>query len=144
MIAQLELVGKWKDKDAIYMVEEEGEVNSEKLIQRVHKILNHKSKEQMHYAFRNAGKLNEETRKKIDEVVDKCEICKKNGCSKSMPIVAIPKATNFNSTVAIALRIVGDKYILWMVCACTRFMKGRVLKDKNPESIIKALHGGWC
>ena len=46
----------------------------------------------MHYAYRNAGKLNEEIRKKIDEIVDKCEICKMNGCSTS-------KATDFNSMV---------------------------------------------
>ena len=70
MLAQLELVGKWEDKDAIYLVENEDEVNSDKAIWKIHKILNHKSKEQMHYAFRNAGKLNEETRKKIDEIVD--------------------------------------------------------------------------
>ena len=35
----------------------------------------------MHNAFRTAGKLNEEIRKKIDEVVDRCEICKNNGHS---------------------------------------------------------------
>ena len=45
----------------------------------------------MHNAFRNAGKLNEEIRKKIDEIVDKCEICKMNGCSTSKPTVAIPR-----------------------------------------------------
>ena len=94
----------------------------------------------MHYAYRNAGKLNEETRKKIDEVVDKCEICKKNGRSKSKPTVAIPKATDFKSIVSIDLKIVGYKYILWMVCTCTRFKQGRVLKEKNPESIMNALH----
>ena len=60
------------------MVENEDEVNSEKVIRKINKILNHKSKELMHYEFRNAGKMNEEIRKKIDEVVDKCEICKKN------------------------------------------------------------------
>ena len=66
LLAQLELVGKWEDKDAIYLVENEDEVNSDKTMQKINKILNHKSEEQMHYAFRNAGKLNEETRKKID------------------------------------------------------------------------------
>ena len=65
LIAQLELVGKWKDKDAIYLVENEDEVNSDKALWMIHKILNHKSKEQMHYVFRNAGKLNEETRKRL-------------------------------------------------------------------------------
>ena len=32
----------------------------------------------MIYAYRNAGKLDEGIRKKIIEIVDKCEICKKN------------------------------------------------------------------
>jgi len=98
----------------------------------------------MHYACRNSGKMNEEIRKKINEVVDKCEIFKKNSQSKSKPIVAIPKATDFNSKVAIDLKIAGDKYILWMVCAGTRFIQGRVMNDKNQESVVKALHRGWC
>ena len=38
----------------------------------------------------------------------------------------------------------GDKYILWIVCTCTRFIQGGVLNDKKPESIVKALHRGWC
>ena len=61
---------------------------------------------------------------------------KKNIRSKSKPTVAIPKATEFNSTVAVDLKIHGDKYMIWMVCACTRFIQGRVLNDKNPESIV--------
>ena len=143
MLVQLEIVGTWKNKDAIYLVDGEDNASSDQAIRKIHNILNNKSKEQIHYAFRNAGKLNEETRKKINEVVYKCDICKKNGNSKSKSTVAIPKAKDFNSTVAIDLKIVGDKYILWMVCACTRFIQGRVLKDKNPESIIKGLHRGW-
>ena len=31
-----------------------------------------------------------------------------------------------------------------MVCTCTKFIQGRELNDKNPESIVKALHRGWC
>ena len=88
----------------------------------------------MHYAFRNAGKLDEETKKKINEILDKCKICKKNSKSKSKPTETIPKAREFNSTVVVDLKINGDKYIIWTVCACTRFIQGRVLNYKNPES----------
>ena len=98
----------------------------------------------MKYAFRNAGKLDEETKKKINEIVDKCKIHKKNSKSKLKPTVAIPKATDYNSAVAIDLKIAGDNYVLWMICACTKFIQGRVLNDKNPEIIVKALHRGWC
>ena len=65
----------------------------------------------MMYAYRNAGKLDEETRKKIKDVVEKCEICKRQSKSKSKPAVAIPKATEFNTIVVIDLKIVGERYI---------------------------------
>ena len=58
--------------------------------------------------------------------------------------MAIPKATEFNSVVAIDLKEIGDKYILWMVCACTKFIQGEVLKDRRAETIVKAIHKGWC
>ena len=47
LIAQLQLVGKWEEKDAIYLVENEEEVNSIKAIWKINKIWNHMSKEQM-------------------------------------------------------------------------------------------------
>ena len=66
------------------------------MIKNIHKISNHKSKEQMKYAFRNAGNLDEETKKKFNDIVERCEYCKTNRKSKSKPRVAIPKATDFN------------------------------------------------
>ena len=45
LIAQLELVGKWKDIFAIHLVEKENEVKSDTAIKRINKILNHRSKE---------------------------------------------------------------------------------------------------
>ena len=45
MIVQLELVGKWEDKDAIYLVDNDDEVKNTKSIKKINKIMNHKSKE---------------------------------------------------------------------------------------------------
>ena len=126
------------------MVKEEKDLKSLKAVTKVHKVLNHKQKEQMFFAFRNAGKLDEETRQLINEVIDRCEICKKSSRSKSKPSVAISRATDFNSVVSFDLKSIGDKYILWMICAFTKFVKGAVVKNKQPETIIKALHGSWC
>jgi hypothetical protein len=65
ILVNLELVGKWEDSEAILLVEKEDEVKSDSAIKKIHKTLNHKSKEQMIYAYRNAGKLDEGVRKKI-------------------------------------------------------------------------------
>ena len=70
-VVNIELVGKWEDSDAIYLVEKEGDVMSDQAVKKIHKALNHKSKEQMIHAYRNAGKFSEETRKKINDVVEK-------------------------------------------------------------------------
>ena len=66
--------------------------------------------------------MDEGIRKKINDIVDKCEIWKKNSKSKPKPTVAIPNAMEFNSIVAMDLKIMGDEYILRMICACTRFI----------------------
>ena len=138
ILVNLELVGKWEDSEAILLVEKEEDTKSDNKIRRIHKNLNHKSKEQMIYAYRNAGKLDEGIRKKIIEIVDKCEICKKNSKSKPKPAVAIPKATEFHTIAAIDLNVMGEKYILWMIYVCTRFIQGRVINDKKPETIMTA------
>ena len=71
-------------------------------------------------------------------------VCRKNARSKSKPPVAILRAKNFNSVIAIDLKVIGDENILWMVCAFTKFIKGIVIKDNNPETIINGLHEAWC
>ena len=37
----------------------------------------------------------------------------------------------------------GKRYILWMICSFTRFIKGVVVKDKEAETIINAIQNGW-
>ena len=58
--------------------------------------------------------------------------------------MAISRATDFNSVVAVDLKMMEDKYILWMVCGFTKFIRGRVINDKSPKSIIKAILEAWC
>ena len=76
-------------------------------------------------AYKNAGKLDKEIRKKINEIVEKCVICKRNSKSKSKPAVVIPKATEFNSIIAIDLKIIRYRYILLIICVVTRFIQGK-------------------
>ena len=94
MLINLETVGEWTDEDSVCFVKKEDDVTTRKAVSKIHRILNHKRIEQMEYVYRNAGKLDTETRKMIREVVESCEICKKNTRSKSKPSVAIPRATD--------------------------------------------------
>ena len=143
-MTKLGIVGRLEDEDAVYMVKKEDNAKDLKKIKKIHQNLNHKSKDQMHMAYRNAGILDTQTRKNIDMVVDNCETCKRNSRSKSKPSVAIPKAGDFNEIVALDLKKVGEKYILWMVCTFTKFVKGVVIKDKKAETVMNAVHMEWC
>ena len=51
ILVNLELVGKWEDSEAILLVEKEEDTKSDSAIKRIHKNLNHKSKEQMIYIY---------------------------------------------------------------------------------------------
>ena len=144
LLARLELVGKWRDEEAVFLVEKEEEAKTMKAVQKIHKVLNHKQKEQMYYAYSSAGKQDKETKKMIDEVVEKCAICKKNSRSKSKPLVAIPRAGDFNSVVALDLKKVGEKYILWMIFTCTKFVKGAVINDKQADTAMNTLQEERC
>ena len=139
MLVNLEKVGEWTDEESIYYVRKETDVKTRKAVSKIHRILNHKREEQIEFAYRYAGKLDTETWRLIKEVVENCEICKKNGRSKSRPSVAIPRATDFNSVVTLDLKQFGNTNVLWMVCAFTKLIKGVVLKDKSA-----GLHRRWC
>ena len=47
MLVKLELVGKWKNEDAVFLVKGEKDLKSEEAVTKIHKVLNHKKKEQM-------------------------------------------------------------------------------------------------
>merc|ERR1711905_37234 len=116
LVVKLQLVGTWNEDEAVFLVQKEKDIKSSTAVEAIHRKLNHKSKEQMLYAFKNAGKLDTETRKNIERVIEKCEICRKNKRSASKSAVAIPRASDFNSIVSLDLKSIGEKYILWMVC----------------------------
>ena len=53
----------------------------------------------MEFAFRNAGRLDDQISKVIKEVVEGCNICQKNAKSRSKPSGAITRAADFNSII---------------------------------------------
>ena len=78
LVVKLELVGTWNEDEAVFLVREEKDVKSMTAVEQIHKKLNHKTKEQMFYAYENAGKLDTDTRKNIEKVLERCQICKRN------------------------------------------------------------------
>ena len=53
-------------------------------------------------------------------------------------MVAIPRASDFNTVVTFDLKEFGKLYVLWMVCVFTKMIKGMVMKDKKAETLIES------
>merc|ERR1712115_316081 len=62
--------------------------------------------------------------------------------SKSLvkPKIALPIATSFNEIVTLDLKQFGDKYVLWCIDLFTRFIQGRLLKNKKAETVLNGIN----
>ena len=70
-------------------------------------------------------------------------MCKKFKKSLGRPKVTIPKVMDFNEVVSLDCKQFGDRYDLWMVCTFTRFIQGKVLKNKEALTVVNALYEAW-
>ena len=118
-------------------------MNDYKAIRKVHEVNNHKSADQLIIHYRRADLIGPETTKLIKQVVKDCKICQKFSKSLAKPKIALPIASSFNEIVTLDLKQFGDKYVLWCICAFTRFIQGRLLKNKKAETIINAIEECW-
>ncbi len=134
---------EWKTEETVLFMEKEEDVKSYKKIKKVHETTNHKSEENMLYAYRNANRLDDEVRKKIKRVCEQCRVCKKFKKSLGRPKVSLPKVMDFNEIVSLDCKQFGSKNVLWMVDTFTRFIQGKVLKNKEALTVVDALNEAW-
>ena len=77
-------------------------------------------------------------------MLEKCTICRNMKKTPPRPKVGMPVANNFNEIVGLDLKVFGDgNYILWMVDLFTKVLKGKYIKNKNPETIVEAIIETW-
>ena len=134
---------EWSTAETVLFMEKLDDVTTYGKIKKVHETTNHKSEENLLYAYRNANRLNDDVRKKIKRVCEDCRVCKKFRKSFGRPKVTIPKEVDFNEVVSLDLKQYGKKNVLWMVCTFTRFLQGKVMKDKEAQSVIDGMNKGW-
>ena len=94
--------------------------------------------------MKNAEFLTSEISKLVDEVSEKCVICKTHKRPSPRPVVSLPRATTFNQTVAMDLHSL-EKNIWYfhMIDEFTRFSNAVIIKSKHPDVIIKNFLRNW-
>ena len=124
--------------------------NEENVIERVkklHRVTNHKSKNNMEFIYKQGGKDNIEVKKAIDQVVDSCPPCQKRQRSKSRPKIAFPKAKYPNDIVTMDLSFIDHqgrkKPVLWFVDAFSRYTLEKPIKSKEASEVVHEIEHTW-
>ena len=101
------------DED-IFLMAECDEPEKIKKITKIHQVLAHPPAEILKHFFRNSSENEKEVLKLVDEVTEKCNVCKKLKKTPSRPKVGLPVSCDFNECVALDLKeLRGNKeYIL--------------------------------
>ena len=91
------------------------------------------------------GKDSTKIRTMIKHVVETCNVCKRFKKTPPRPRVALPKAHTTNEVISVDLKEKRDlkKYILYICDEFSGYMMAEVIKDKHPETVIKALNKRW-
>ena len=64
-----------EDSGILFMEDKEGDLCSFRAVRKVHEVNQHKGKEQLMAAYRNAGWMSPELANIIDRVVNDCKVC---------------------------------------------------------------------
>ena len=133
-----------REKDEYYamITMKEHQKYDYKTLYKIHDVLGHPGKTVMERMFDLAGR---EEKEALQKVYDKCATCLIHRRPKTRPKVCPPIASNFNDVVTMDLKIdnVHNTIRLYLVDAFSKYMAGYLIKNKNPESIIKPFLESW-
>ena len=139
----LSLVEETSLEDDIFMMSECEEKEKEKRITRIHKVLAHPLPHILKSFFKNSSENDPDVLKLIDVVHEKCEVCRKFKKSPARPKVSLPMSDDFNKTVALDLKVMNKKYILYIICTFTRLTRGIIIPNKLPKTIVAGMLKCW-
>ena len=81
--------------------------------------------------------------KTVDEVQDQCKTCQKYGQKSPRPIVTLPRASDFNESVAMDLKFFDSKIVLHIIDHFTRYSAACVIPSKHRDTIITYVLKCW-
>jgi len=115
-----------------------------KQLRKLHRYFGHCSPESLWRVIKNSSSKDDYTPAEIRETCENCQTCQMNRRKMGRKKTSLPRSTAFNQVVTMDLKCMQDgRFILWLVDDATRLMRGCVMKDKTPESVIDALEKTW-
>jgi len=126
------------------VMEMEGKKDKRKVLTKLHKYFGHISPEALYRILKASTVKDKFTEAEIRQINDDCHTCSTNKRKMSKKKTSLPRASGFNQVVTMDLKVHSTtEYVLWLVNDAPRFIRGEVVKDKKPETILNALERAW-
>ena len=113
-------------------------------IRKLHKYFGHTPGDGLWRVIRTSSNPEEYTKSEIVKICEECQVCQLSKRNPNRKKTSLPRSTAFNQVVTMDLKVFGDgTYILWMVDDATRLIRGEVICNKEPDTIIAAMNKMW-
>jgi len=143
------IFGKLIDSDLADKVFSTEEVTQKKgtkedKIRKLHKYFGHASGDSLWRVIKHSTNPEGFTKVEIQKLCDECQVCQLSKRRQPRKKTSLPRSTAFNQVVTMDLKVHSDgNYILWMCDDATRLIRGEVIKNKEPETILAAMEKIW-
>ena len=124
----------------------EGEEEKKAVLVKLHRQMGHPRKETMVKLLKNVNCDDKVTRKMLETIHDRCQICKRFTTTPPRPVVSLPPACEFNEVLTVDLKdakVHNYKFIFYMIDAFTRQTVGVFIRDKKPATVVHNLMLHW-
>ena len=134
-----------QNEEEVLFNEEDSPKEKMKKIKKIHHIMGHPKSETLKNFYCDSPENDPITMNMVEEVSNNCKICSyKYKRTPPRPKTCLPLSRNFNQCVSIDLKgPINKKYILYCVDTFSRLTRGIIIKDKNPNTIVKGLIDCW-
>ena len=119
--------------------------NKNIIAKKLHTQFGHPSSKRLNKLIDNSGMEDNELKQAIEDLTDKCDICKRYKKSRPKPVVCFPLATEFNETVAMDLKVWKNNliYFLHMIDHATGLSQASVIRSKKGSVSLTEFMMKW-
>ena len=114
-----------------------------KTILKLHRQFAHPPKKRLVNLMKDAGVWQEEYEEVVEEINQKCDICKEFAKTPPRPVVGFPMASKFNEKVAMDLKSWNGKWILHIIDMWSRLTVSTFIDRKKTSEVIDKIMSNW-
>ena len=114
-----------------------------KILIKLHRQFAHPPLKKLKSLLQDAYLWKDDYTDMLEDIVRKCDLCKRYSKTPPRPVVGMPMATQFNEKVAMDLKQWNEQWILHIIDMWSRFTISVFINRKRSSEVINALMQKW-